>query len=223
MTMRDPRANQKERTRAAIVEAATRLLRDGKAPTVADAAEAAKVSRATAYRYFPTPEALMLEVSGITPAYVHIEELVRGLTGGDVEDRLARFMRDMNGTTFADEAQMRMALKIYLDTWFAARGNGQDAPPVREGRRMRLLESVLDPVRRGMTKQQWQRLQSALALTVGVEPMVIMKDVCRLGDEEAQEVLLWVAKVLLKAGLADAGAPSARPKKPATRSKAAAD
>ncbi|MBD0273630.1 MAG: TetR/AcrR family transcriptional regulator, partial [Acetobacteraceae bacterium] len=44
----DPRANQKERTRAALVAAASELLRRGTPPTVAAAAEAAKVSRATA-------------------------------------------------------------------------------------------------------------------------------------------------------------------------------
>jgi hypothetical protein len=38
---RDPRANQKERTRAAIVEAAARLLRAGVEPTVAAAAAVA--------------------------------------------------------------------------------------------------------------------------------------------------------------------------------------
>src|SRR5215208_1915615 len=57
------RANQKRRTRAAIVEAARRLLDQGTTPTVADAAAAALVSRTTAYRYFPTQEALLVEVS----------------------------------------------------------------------------------------------------------------------------------------------------------------
>ena len=65
---------------------------------------------------------------------------------------------------------------------------------------MRLLERVLEPARNSMKKPQWQRLQAALALTIGTESMVIMKDVCRLNDEEAQEVLLWAAQALLRAG-----------------------
>lgn len=199
----DPRANQKQRTRAAIVEAATRLLRAGATPSVAEAAEAAKVSRATAYRYFPTPEALMLEVAGITPTYQPIEDMVQRLSGEDAEERLTRFLTAMNATTFKDEAQMRMALKVYLDTWFAARGNGGETPAVREGRRMRLLETVLEPARRRLSKAKWRRLQAALALTLGTEPMVIMKDVCRLKEDEAQEVLLWAALTLLRAGLAE--------------------
>ena len=46
----DPRANQRRRTKAAIMEGARTLLREGKVPSIADAAEAAGVSRATAYR-----------------------------------------------------------------------------------------------------------------------------------------------------------------------------
>jgi AcrR family transcriptional regulator len=207
----DPRANQKQRTRVAIVEAAARLLRSGVEPTVAGAAEAAKVSRATAYRYFPTPESLHLEVAGVTPAYASVEDLVQTLAGDDVEGRLLRFVEAFNAVTFAEEARMRMALKVYLDTWFASRSDGDHAPPVREGRRMRWLERVLEPARRGATKQQWRRLQAALALTGGTDAMVIMKDVCRLDDKEAQDVLLWAAQALLRAGLSEPRA--ARPRR----------
>jgi AcrR family transcriptional regulator len=215
----DPRANQKQRTRAAIVEAATRLMRSGAAPSVADAAEEAKVSRATAYRYFPTPEALHIEVAGVTPAYAPVEQWVQALKGGEVEERLIGFLEKFNAIAFTDEAQMRMALKVYLDTWFANRGNDGQSPPVREGRRMRWLERVLEPARRDMTKPRWQRLQAALSLTMGTESMVIMKDVCRLNDEEAKEVLLWAAQALLRAGLAEPEAVKVRRSKPSGQSK----
>ena len=195
-----PRANQKERTRSAIVEAAMRIFRGGATPSVAEAAEAAKVSRATAYRYFPTPESLHIEVAGITPTYAPVEQLVQTLEGKDAEARLTAFAKTFNEITFANEAQMRMALKVYLETWFGARDRAK-TPPVREGRRMRWLEGVLQPAKRGTTKNQWRRLQAALALTVGTDAMVIMKDVCRMDDEEAQETLLWAAQTLLRGGL----------------------
>jgi AcrR family transcriptional regulator len=202
MAKRDPRANQKERTRAAIVDAAAKMLRDGAMPSVAAAAEAAKVSRATAYRYFPTPEALHVEVAGVTPAYAPIEQWVQSLEGDDVEERLLAFLQKFNSIAFANEAQMRMALKVYLDTWLGNRANSQ-APSVREGRRMRWLEAVLAPAKRGRSKKQWKRMQAALALTAGTDAMVIMKDVCRMDDQEAQEALLWAARALLRAGLKD--------------------
>jgi hypothetical protein len=68
---------------------------------------------------------------------------------------------------------------------------------------MRWLEAVLAPAKRGRSKKQWKRMQAALALTAGTDAMVIMKDVCRMDDKEAQEALLWAARTLLRAGLKD--------------------
>ena len=199
----DPRANQKQRTRAAIVEAAVRLVRAGGSPSVAAAAEAAKVSRATAYRYFPTPEDLLLEVLSVTPAMAPVEATLAGLASLDPEERVLRLQSTFNPIVLAEEAQMRTALRSYLDHWLANRRKGDEALPVREGRRMRWLGAALEPARRSMPKAQWRRLQAALALTLGMDAMVVMKDVCRLNDAEAQEVLRWAAQALLRAGLGE--------------------
>src|SRR5215471_17416466 len=56
------RYKQKRRTRAALLTAARALIQQGTIPSVADAADAADVSRRTAYRYFPTQEQLLTEV-----------------------------------------------------------------------------------------------------------------------------------------------------------------
>jgi AcrR family transcriptional regulator len=204
--MSDPRANQKDRTRAAIVEAAAQLVREGKAPSLGEAAKAAKVSRATAYRYFPTPEALHLEVAGVTPAFEPVEALVQSLNGAPSEARLAAFLDVFYRVAFAEEARMRMALKVYLDTWFASQGSNGTMPAVREGRRMRWLDQVLAPTRPKLSEAQWQRLKSALALASGPDALVVMKDVCRLDDEAALETLQWTARALLEAALREAKA-----------------
>lgn len=205
---KDPRANQKERTRAAIVEAAVRLLRDGGTPSVAQAAEAARVSRATAYRYFPKPEDLLLEIAAVTPAVAPVESALAALASPDVEQRLAVLQEAFHRVVLAEEAQMRTALRAYLDTWLSGRRKGDRAMPVREGRRMRWLETVLSPARRELPEKQRRRLQAALALTLGMDAFIVMKDVCRLSDADAQEVLRWAAQALLRAGLAEArGAP----------------
>src|SRR5918911_3684563 len=57
------RAAQRRRTRAAIVEAATRLLAQGRTPSVDEVAEAADVSRRTVYMYFPTLDQLLLDAA----------------------------------------------------------------------------------------------------------------------------------------------------------------
>src|SRR4051812_2854007 len=54
------RSHQKRRTREALVAAARELIAAGRTVTVEDAAVAASISRATAYRYFPTRRDLLL-------------------------------------------------------------------------------------------------------------------------------------------------------------------
>jgi AcrR family transcriptional regulator len=199
------RVQQKERTRAALVEAARGLLRAGAPPTVAEAAERARVSRATAYRYFPTPDALLIEAGNITPATQPVEELVQALQGDDPEARLLSVLDRFIPIVFAEETSMRAALRTYQDTWLASRARGERTVPVREGRRMRWLEKVLEPAAGRLSKAQMRRLRCALALVLSPDAMVVLKDVCRIeSDEEGQAVLRWAASALLRAGLAEA-------------------
>lgn len=198
---RDLRANQKERTREALVAAAKDLARAGAAPTVAEAAEHARVSRATAYRYFPTQESLLVEVSDLTPMVAPVEDMLATLDGDDVEDRLAKLIDTFHPIVVAEEVPLRTALRVYLDTWLEARSRGETAPRVREGRRMRWLDVALEPARRQLAKAEWRRLRSALALTLSIDALVVMKDVAQLDDEEALSVLRWAALTLLRASL----------------------
>ena len=82
------RINQKRRTRAAILAAAVKLLNEGKRPAVAEVADAALVSRATAYRYFPTQEYLLFEAAlGSTRSDID-RELDKNTLPEDPEARL---------------------------------------------------------------------------------------------------------------------------------------
>ena len=198
---RDPRVNQKERTRGALVAAAKELARAGAAPSVAEAAEHARVSRATAYRYFPTQESLLVEVSDVTPMVAPVEEMLAKLDGNDAEERLAKLIDTFHPIVVAEEVPLRTALRVYLDTWLEARSRGEAAPKVREGRRMRWLDVALEPARRQLPKAEWRRLRSSLALTLSIDALVIMKDVAQLDDEEALSVLRWAALSLLRASL----------------------
>lgn len=199
----DPRGPQKARTRAAIVEAAERLRGEsGSTPTVARAARAAGVSRATAYRYFPTQEALDVELTDITPSVAATEAVLASLDTDDVEERLLALLDAFNPVALVEEEHYRRALWVYLDTWLRSRRSDDDAPAVREGRRMRWLDEVLAPL--DLDEDRRARLRAALALTLGMDSLVVLKDVCGLEDDEALAVLRWVATTLLHAALGDA-------------------
>ena len=198
---RDLRANQKERTREALVAAAKALARGGASPTVAEAAEHARVSRATAYRYFPTQESLLIEVTDVTPVVEPVEQMLRSLSGGDAEERLVRLLDTFMPIVVAEEVPLRAAMRVYLDTWLEARRRGEPLPKVREGRRMRWLDTAIEPVRRQLGKTELRRLRAALALTLSIDALVVLKDVVQLNDEEALAVLRWAAVALLRASL----------------------
>ena len=197
----DRRANQKGRTRAALVAAAARLLVDGRRPTVAEAAEAAKISRATAYRYFATQDALLLEATEITPLVAPIEAWLAALpASGTSETRLLELQQKFHRILVEKEVPMRTALRVYLDAWLGRHAAGEVAPAVRQGRRMQWLDVVLRPEDRKLGAAQKRRLHAALALTLGIDALVVMKDVCHLDDDEALNVLQWAARTLLQSG-----------------------
>ena len=63
---------------------------------------------------------------------------------------------------------------------------------------MRWLDEVLAPAKSQLTKRQWERLRAvALALTLGIDAVVVMKDVCHLDDDATEATLRWTAMALL--------------------------
>jgi AcrR family transcriptional regulator len=195
--------NQRNRTRAAIVEAATALLREGKPPTVAEAAQRALVSRATAYRYFPTQESLLVEVARVEPLMKPVEDLVASFPTDDAAQRLAALVGTMMPACLSDEALIRTGERVYMDTWLANQRDGNHTP-VRAGRRMRYIDEALRPLGERLSESGRKRLRCALALTLGTEALIAMKDSAGLDDdEEIVETLEWAAGALLRAALHD--------------------
>jgi AcrR family transcriptional regulator len=193
------RVNQKRRTRAAIVAAAKRLLDEGSTPTVAQAAEAALTSRTTAYRYFPTQEALLVEVA-MNVDVDAIEQLVaRPVDEGEAVARALAVLDEFNGHVFAAETQYRTALRLYLDLWLEAAATGDDAPIVREGRRVRWFETSLAPLRSSVTTAEWQRLITVLCLLSGPETLTVLRDVCQIDRDTARAITSWAAETVIRA------------------------
>ena len=138
------------------------------------------------------------------PLTAPIEELVANLTSADVETRLLALLDVLNRMVISEETSMRRALSVYQDTWLRGHRDGNNSPAaVREGRRMRWLDDVLEPLR-DLPDDQYRRLRAALALTLGADSIVIMKDVCALDDDTALDVLRWSATALLREAIHDA-------------------
>ncbi len=54
-----------------------------------------------------------------------------------------------------------------------------------------------------MEEPDFRRLVAALSLCMGIEALVVLRDVCALESSEAQEALRWAARTLLRSSLAE--------------------
>lgn len=190
------RTNQKLRTRAALVAAAGELLRDGRTPTVADAAERAQVSRATAYRYFPTQQALLSET--VLDLVMPDADDVVAPAGDDPLDRLDAVVRVIHAVVADNEAAFRSMLVSSLQA---------DEAPRRGGRRLAYAERALGPGLEGAPPELRERAVAAVAAFLGIETRIVLQDICGLGERRALRVERWAVRTLAAAALAEAAAP----------------
>ena len=191
------RANQRYRTRKDLIAAAERLMKNGHKPSLEEVAEAARVSRATAYRYFPNVEALLIEAP-LESAAPDVEDLFARDASVDPESRIDKAEAALHRMTFDNETGIRLMLAASLTR--AARGH-DDAVPLRQNRRTVLIDAALAPARTRFRKGAYARLRAALALVFGSESMVVFRDVLRVDEKEARQVKSWAVRALVRAAL----------------------
>jgi AcrR family transcriptional regulator len=192
------RWRQRRRTRKDLLQAASRLLKSGRRPSLEEIAAEAQVSRATAYRYFPNVEALLVEA----PLDVAVPE-PRDLFGddatGDPVSRVQRVDAALHGMIAENEAALRLMLANSLER--RARGAGDGELPVRLDRRTPLIEAALAPAKDRFGAVRLGELKAALALIVGPEAMVVFRDVLQIDDARARKVRQWAIRALVEAAL----------------------
>ena len=196
------RMNQKRRTRADLMAAAAELLQQGISPTIAQTAEAAGVSRSTAYRYFPSQDVFMAEVlltETVKPQQAAVYAAAQ--TPGTVEERLAAVIKADHALVITHERAFRTAISVLIAA--AGDAGALDTLPRRPGNRLRQLAEALKPFEDRLSEERLERLVMALALCTGLESIVVLKDICGLSESDAEQVKLWVANALLQASLSE--------------------
>jgi len=194
------RENQRLRTRKDLLEAAARLVRQGRNPSLEEVAEAAMISRATAYRYFPSVEALLSEA----PLDVAMPEPGDLFARVGTDDPVARvkLVDAAVAQVIANEATALRMMLVHSLQFRLKGGTGQ--MPARQNRRTPLIEAALEPVRKRLGADSFDRLVRALALVIGTEGAIVFKDVLELDDHEANAVRQWMIRALVGAALQDA-------------------
>jgi AcrR family transcriptional regulator len=191
------RPNQRRRTRKDLLDAASRLVKQGRKPTLEEIAEEALVSRATAYRYFPNVDALLVEAS-LDIATPQADELFADDSAADPVSRVQQVDAAFHDMILANEASLRTMLVHALEQ---AQEQKEGALPVRQNRRTPLIEAALKPARQQFKAGTIETLSKALAIIIGTEGVIATKDVLQLDDEDARKVKRWAIRALVEAAM----------------------
>ncbi len=202
-----PSRGVKAATYNLLLETAMRLIQqDGHIPAVAEVAVRSKVSRATAYRYFPSRSALVTAVidTSLGP--------VRSFASDTADGR--ERVHELFVKTFPRfkefEPQLRAAAQLTLEQWALERAGLLEEEPYRRGHRVRILEHAIAPLAPQLPVKVRDRLHRSLSVVYGIEPYIILKDIWGVPDREVERIALWMADALIDAALREAARPAAR-------------
>lgn len=204
------RPNQRLRTRKDLLSAAARLLKQGRTPTIEDVATEAMVSRATAYRYFPTVEALLVEAP-IDDDAPDPAALFAGDSSTNAVLRVDKAEAVLHAMSYRNQRQLRLMLAASLQRSVADPAAKSPGVPLRQNRRGPLIDAALEPVRAKMSPQRYRTLRASLSLIFGLESMIVFEDVIGLDAVSARRVKQWAIRALVLAALAESGSVRRQP------------
>ncbi|MGW7529689.1 TetR/AcrR family transcriptional regulator [Streptomyces sp. NPDC054783] len=186
------RANQKLRTRNAIVQAAAELSRSGREVTMPEIAKAALVSEATAYRYFPDLASLLREaIADQLPAPA--EALAPVADCDDPVERVAAAAEFLLRHVLTRQGVVRAMI--------AATVTQPGQADARPGLRFGLIEHALAPLvdTLGADTAAMEQLTRDLAIVVSAEALFNLTDLYGLDPEDAIASVVHTATTLTRA------------------------
>lgn len=181
------RKRQKQRTRDQLIAAARELITAGDTPRVEDAAEAARVSRTTAYRYFASqaellaaafPETAVASVLPEPPPAAVTQRVAA--VAGFIIDRVEEL-----------EPQQRAMLRLSL-------GDVPHELPLRQGRAIPWFVEALTPLTDSIGNDAVHRLALALRAACGIETRVWLSDIAGLSAAEVGALQRWMVAALVE-------------------------
>jgi AcrR family transcriptional regulator len=196
----EPSGGPAARMQRFLMQCAIEIMNAGRIPSVSEVAEAAQVSRATAYRYFPTRSKLIAAVTdySLGPVRSWKSETAEGKARVD-ELFEATFPR------FAEfEVPLRAAAQLALEHEALNRAGMLKEDRYRRGYRRGILAYAAAPLEEALGKEGFDKLLRALSLIYGIEPYVIVKDMWGGTNDDTHALARWVAQAMIDAALRDA-------------------
>src|SRR5262249_26209128 len=106
------------------------------------------------------------------------------------------------------ETEYRAMLRASLE----AAAPSRELLPQRSPFRREMVAKALAGVEKPLGRERLERRASAICIVMGIEALIVTRDVCLLPAERAREIKRWAAGVLVRAALAEAKKLPAEPK-----------
>ncbi len=194
------------RTRRLLIDTAMKLFDSGAFPSITEVAQEAQLSRATAYRYFPTQSALVSAIVAETLSPIKNWQP----TEEDASARIDELLSFAFPRMLKHEGTLRAALHLSLTQW--AQSQSVNALPLKEklvrGNRKAMLTQVIEPLNKELPPALMDRVVRSLSLVYGSEIFLVMKDIWGCDDDELQDIGKWIAKAIVRQAREDALNPS---------------
>jgi AcrR family transcriptional regulator len=185
------RTRQKQRTRDQLIAAARQLITAGDTPRVEEVAEAAGISRPTAYRYFASQAELLAAAYPETNA----TSVLPDPPPAALDERVAAVARFVIDRVQENEPQQRAMLRLSL-------GEVPHELPLRQGRAIPWFLEALQPMVESIGDEGVHRLALALRAACGIETRVWLSDIAGLAPAEVSALQQWMVDALLGRALA---------------------
>lgn len=194
------RFRQRAHTRALLVKTASELMQSGEIPTATAVAEAAQVSRRTAYRYFPSQEQLLAEAA--------IKSARPLVSNTEFPEELMARIRLLVGTVqqfvYGNQGALRTIVRLTAKHVLSHNvGDAEGSIPVRSNR-VEWIRAALAPARKQLGGKRFERLVSAVSLCVGIESVMVLTNLRGLSQKEVTRVSRWAAETLVAGALQQA-------------------
>lgn len=169
--------------------AAHGILEKGEDLTMESIAKEARISRATIYRYYSNIDSLSTEL------ILHLnipnkENMVKELKEEKLSTALLSIQNTYLDFILDNEAAARKFLGAVLSS--------SDSKLVRGKNRLQALQFYFDANKSQWNKEETEKFIHIAVLLMGIESIIVSKDVCGLDDRKAKETLQWGLEMILK-------------------------
>jgi len=168
--------------------------------TVAAVAERAGVSRATAYRYIISNDAVTVWATRPVSTEPGAPEISAMTEPEALGDRAAQLVREQGIWAFDHERELRALLALSLAPDAEERGVS------RRGKMRRsqwIEDGLLKYLPVSITEEHRTRLAAALTPLFGSDAVVWTQDAAELDQQQSLDLMAWIARTLVEATIRD--------------------